>query len=311
LDEIVFILKTKIESSNIKLHGIEHRVKKLESIIRKCETKGCASPFEEFDDIVGARVICLFKNDIERVGEIIKSNFQIEKVDDKRQGDSAPLEYLSVHYTCLLPDRYKGPRYEGTAGIKFEIQVRTLCQHCWAQVSHHLDYKGDWDVPTSLKLSLSALSGLFYVADNQFEQFYEARLVSKRNAEDAASSVLDGTREINFDTVSALLKSKFPNRKHPDDDRDKRDKSEFVQELKEAGYHTLAEVEADIDFGLPAFEQYEKETSRVGYFSGTGVARGSLYIASKEHWARNSKGKIGEFVQFVESAHSKKGFRRN
>jgi hypothetical protein len=40
--------------------------------------------------------------------------------------------------------------------------------HCWAAVSHYLDYKGDWDVPVDLKRALSALSGLFYVADNEF-----------------------------------------------------------------------------------------------------------------------------------------------
>lgn len=38
--------------------------------------------------------------------------------------------------------------------LTFEIQVRTLCMHAWAVVSHYLDYKGDWDVPADLKLSL-------------------------------------------------------------------------------------------------------------------------------------------------------------
>jgi ppGpp synthetase/RelA/SpoT-type nucleotidyltranferase len=75
--------------------------------------------------------------------------------------DTAVVGYLSIHYTCRMPDRYLGPRYELTSGIVFEVQVRTLCMHAWATVSHYLDYKGDWDVPAELKRSLSALSGLF------------------------------------------------------------------------------------------------------------------------------------------------------
>ena len=176
-------------------HAIEKRVKDVASVIAKCKRDNI-NEFSQLHDIVGARVVCLFRSDMDEVGKLLSENFDVIEVDDKLSVDNNPLGYLSVHYACKIPSRYKGPRYENTAGVVFEIQVRTLCMHCWAAVSHYLDYKGDWDVPADLKRALSALSGLFYVADSEFEQFYSARIESKRKAEQ-----LGPAEEINLEPI--------------------------------------------------------------------------------------------------------------
>src|SRR5260370_35528939 len=105
---------------------------------------------------------------------------------------------MPLHYIAQIPERYKGPRYDKLSSLKFEIQLRTLAMHSWAVISHYIDYKGDWDVPAHLKRSLNALSGLFYVADEQFEQFYIARMQAKTVAKENAAQ---GASEINLDTL--------------------------------------------------------------------------------------------------------------
>jgi putative GTP pyrophosphokinase len=209
-EEIIFILQQRFSEANIKVHEIEGRVKKIESVLAKCERKG-SRDHNTLTDVVGARVVCLFRSDMSRVAEVLKANFEIVSVDDKLS-EAGPLGYQSTHYICKLPNRYKGPRYENTAGVEFEVQARTLCMHAWAAVSHHLDYKGDWDVPQELKQALSALGGLFYVADNQFEQFYSARIQSELEA--AKKPNVDEVQEINLDTMKSYLERKFPSRKH-------------------------------------------------------------------------------------------------
>lgn len=278
LDEVIFILAERISSAEIKIHGIEKRIKSIGSVVDKCKRKG-TSNFNSLNDVVGSRVVCLFRSDMSRIDSLIRENFEVVEVDDKIDAGAGPLGYQSVHYQCKMPSRYKGPRYENTSNLIFEVQVRTLCMHAWAAVSHHLDYKGDWDVPVDLKRALSALSGLFYVADNEFEQFYAARIQSREKAgkyPDAAEA-----KEINLDTVQAYLRTKFPLRMVVDADSDAKMTailSQFVQELKLAGFKSLGEVNDEIDKGKKAFEAYSADYK--ANYSAVGAARISLALVS-------------------------------
>jgi len=59
-EEIVFIINQAIRDNNIKIHEIESRVKTWDSILAKSKRKNSAAPLVDINDIVGARVICLF-----------------------------------------------------------------------------------------------------------------------------------------------------------------------------------------------------------------------------------------------------------
>jgi putative GTP pyrophosphokinase len=182
-----------------------------------------------------------------------------------------------------MKKEYSGPRYERIGDLKFEIQTRTLCMHCWAAVSHYLDYKGDWDVPADLKMALNALGGLFFVADNEFEQFYSARAASLTRAETAVATQRSESTEINLDTVTAYLESKFPDRESATE------VSELVQELKAGGYNDMGQVDRDIDRATQALAKYENSVqfrqnarSKKNYFARTGAARISLSLVSDD-----------------------------
>jgi putative GTP pyrophosphokinase len=282
LDEVTFILSERLNSSGIKIHAVEKRVKTLSSVLGKCRSKGIRN-FSELKDIVGSRVVCLFRSDMARVGQLIAQNFDMVEVDAKLANVDNPLGYISSHYSCKMPKRYQGPRYENTSDTVFEIQVRTLCMHAWAAVSHYLDYKGDWDVPSDLKRALSALSGLFYVADNEFEQFYAARVDSQKRADKAIDP--NKVEEINLDTLTTYLATQFRDR-----EIDPEVTSELVQMIKEAGYTSLSQVSSDIAQILPTFEKYEKgDPPRGGRYSAFGAARICLAMVSKEFFESHRK----------------------
>jgi hypothetical protein len=154
--------------------------------------------------------------------------------------------------------------------------------HCWAAVSHYIDYKGDWDVPLDLKRALSALSGLFYVADSEFEQFYAARIASKQRAEQQPQS--SESQEINLDTVAAYIADKFPDRRQLNDIDDKSYVSNLVMQLKEAGYTSMAQIDRDITRASDAFAHFEglmsKRNDGSKYFAALAAVRISLVIAS-------------------------------
>ena len=61
----------------------------------------------------------------------------------------------------------------------FEIQIRTITQDAWASISHYLDYKNEISIADELKKDFYALSGLFYIADTQFNKIQESVLLQK------------------------------------------------------------------------------------------------------------------------------------
>lgn len=274
LDEVVFILRERLASKQIKIHQLESRLKDEEALVLKCAKKGIVD-CSTVTDAIGARIVCLFRSDMDKIDQVIRENFDVSDVDNKIQNANSPLGYISIHYICKMPNRYSGPRYEGTTGVSFEIQVRTLCMHCWAAVSHYVDYKGEWDVPAELQQGLSALSGLFYVADQQFEQFNRERLLSRQRAEQITHT--SAVQEVNLDTLSAYIKTQFPDRK-----LDMDDVSRLVLQVKEAGYKIISEIDRDVRRMKDKFQEDEAASppSPSGRFTGAGVIRISLSFAN-------------------------------
>ena len=168
------IVHTKLDeicqNASIRPLGIEHRVKSEKSLAGKLErSAGWYTSFEELTDILGARVILFFADEIDMVGRLVENAFSIdrEKSSDKRaliKADS--FGYLSLHYICYFsPD--SGYPAE-LCGKKFEIQIRTVLQHAWAAINHDLGYKSEFGVPRSVTREFSRIAGLLEIADDEF-----------------------------------------------------------------------------------------------------------------------------------------------
>jgi hypothetical protein len=155
--------------------------------------------------------------------------------------------------------------------------------HAWAAISHYLDYKGEWDVPARLRKSLNALSGLFYVADSEFEQIYFERERGRETLKDQSAALPPTTVEINLDSLSAYLKTKFSDREHLDETAI----SSLVKEIKAAGYTTITEINDDLERSKEAFHKYESihPPSSGPHYADVGVVRCSLSICSDKYLA--------------------------
>ncbi len=208
---------------------------------------------------MGLRVICLFLSDIEKIGGIIRENFEVitedNKIDDSK---FASFGYMSVHFIVKLGDAYKKTAYADTKDLPFEIQVRTIAMDVRANVSHYLDYKTDQDIPDDLKKDFYALSAMFYVADKHFQLFFEQRVEKQ---EEISNVFEKGRKEdilsqpINLDTMTAFLRDKFPDREHVDSSS----VSVLIDELTEAGYESIREIDEMVDNGMDAFKAIEND----------------------------------------------------
>lgn len=169
-DVVHDMLKDITGELGITVLGIEHRVKSEKSLAGKLERSGdWYSTFEDLTDILGARVICFFSDEIDKIGKKVEESFVIdwENSSDKRALIKADtFGYLSLHYICSLPFGDKWP--EEICGKKFEIQIRTTLQHTWAAINHDLGYKSEFGVPREISRQFARVAGLLEIADDEF-----------------------------------------------------------------------------------------------------------------------------------------------
>jgi len=166
-DIVVSFMKTGLSKYEI-LPEITHRTKELLSIIKKLKKKPYS--FTDLTDKLGVRVICPFLSDIDIVDKFIVENFQIHKIEKKKDKiDFDKLDYQSNHYDVAINSSLLG--FEGCTQFQdmiFEIQVRTLNQHAWSNSAHTLYYKQEIDMPDEMKRKIYRLLSIYEIADEEF-----------------------------------------------------------------------------------------------------------------------------------------------
>lgn len=171
LDEIVYNkLCSLVKEAEIQTLSIEHRVKTEESLAGKLVRKGdWYQSLSDITDIFGARIICFFNDEVDKLGKIIEENFVVdwENSSDKRALIKVnSFGYLSLHYTCYIAKDAGYP--DDVCEKKFEVQLRTILQHTWAQIEHDIGYKSEFGLPREYARGFSRVAGILEVADDEF-----------------------------------------------------------------------------------------------------------------------------------------------
>jgi len=280
-EEIIFILEQEFQVQQIPIHQIVGRIRPFESLIDKARRQESEEPFKTVSDVCGVRVICLFISDLLKIGQIVEDKFTIHEKDDKifSKAEEA-FGYLSVHYIASLPASCSGPRYDDLKELKFEIQLRTIAMHAWATISHYLDYKSPFAIPSALRKDFNALSALFYLADSHFELFFRSSKEAKEIAEQKKLPEI-AKEEINLDTLVAYLRMKYPDRRAADS----KVISSLVEELQAAGYTRIRGLDTALRRSATAFEAYEKDNPpKPGpTYADIGAVRISLSILDESY----------------------------
>jgi putative GTP pyrophosphokinase len=162
-----------LSARDIRVHSITCRTKTRQSLIRKlAQPRRAYDTVRDVTDIVGVRVVTYFADDVDRVAAMISDEFVIdaEKSADKRDALAADrFGYLSLHYIVSLhPGRADLTEYRDYAGMKAELQIRSILQHAWAEIEHDLGYKAESEVPRRVRRYFSRVAGLLELADDEF-----------------------------------------------------------------------------------------------------------------------------------------------
>jgi putative GTP pyrophosphokinase len=171
-EKVAATLEEVLQESGINVHSVTSRVKTPESYAEKLKRKGYKSP-DDVTDVAGIRVICYVETDVGRVCDVVKSAFVPDHAHSTDKTDDLGVDrvgYRSIHFTCALGrDRLALPEYKRFDGLLFEIQVRTILQHAWAEIEHDRNYKFSGVLPTQIQRRFAILAGTLEMADREFD----------------------------------------------------------------------------------------------------------------------------------------------
>ncbi len=162
--KILALLKNSLDEAGIHLASIESRIKTEDSLAGKLERKGYKyKSLADITDILGVRLITYYIDDVDKVATAIERLFDVDwenTIDKRKIHDIDSFGYLSLHYVCST---------EGFP-FRFEIQMRTVLQHAWANLDHDTGYKSGVEIPKRYMRSMSRLAGMLELIDEEFSK---------------------------------------------------------------------------------------------------------------------------------------------
>ncbi|WP_283597789.1 GTP pyrophosphokinase [Photobacterium phosphoreum] len=152
------------------------RIKGDNSLIDKAfyrPNKNYTDPYNEIEDKVGCRFVLLLVEHVNAIAEMIRaegswSSLECRHFSEERTKDPLLFTYQSVHYIVRAKASIK---YQGITipeGMPCEIQIRTLLQHAYAELTHDSIYKAKKIVQPEVHRTVAKSMALIETTDDFF-----------------------------------------------------------------------------------------------------------------------------------------------
>lgn len=163
-----------VDTNHFRISNMAIRIKSEDALMKKITYKNRYHDINEITDVVACRIITLFENDVDRIYECVKDNFEVIEYNDKRKknyDDRIDFGYNSLHLLIKFNnERCQLIEYSAYKDIIFELQIRTTLQHSWAEIEHGLGYKSQYEIPKDIRRRLTRLSASLELLDEEFVQ---------------------------------------------------------------------------------------------------------------------------------------------
>jgi putative GTP pyrophosphokinase len=298
-DELVHQITKLLQDGHIyPAVPVQFRVKEWNSLEEKLTRKSLdLGSVRDLHDLVGVRVILLFKRDVEAVCQLLNENLSVkEQYDTAERLQENQFGYSSNHLILGLPEAWlQVPTFAPLKGLVAEVQVRTAAQHAWAAASHVLQYKAESSVPPSVRRSINRVSALLETVDLEFERVLLERQAYREEALDPNVS-----EPLNVDLLEKILAAHLPaENRVPNEDyssmlRDLQafgvDTSEKLEALLEKHHATLMKTDATLAQQVASdphaqVGEHERKRAAGGYWlSHTGLLRQLMRLEFGNRW---------------------------
>ena len=153
---------------------VASRAKTVDSLVKKLLTKRDHA-FDTLPDKVGVRVIVRYRSGVDKIIARVRTLFESDEPENKEERlGTDRVGYLSVHL-----DRVRLHQTDTEISLYpptlfwAELEVRTLAQHLWSEMSHDTVYKDDEmvaNLPPDVQRRVALMAGQIEVADREFDR---------------------------------------------------------------------------------------------------------------------------------------------
>jgi putative GTP pyrophosphokinase len=159
---------------------VKHRTKDAISLVAKAfhRGKGYANPYEDIEDKVGLRIVVLFSQEIRLVENAIIScdhwtAMKARDFEDERLRKPYEFDYQSLHYIVRSKGLVRHRGIEVSPDTPCEVQVRTILQHAYSELTHDTIYKPNVQAEPDVKRAAAKSMALIEATDDYFNVVQE------------------------------------------------------------------------------------------------------------------------------------------
>ncbi len=205
----------RLHDDGLNHHDVQFRVKKAESVAEKLARRDdhgnlkYPGGLECLDDLIGVRVILFVESDIEAVAIALSSQFTCLDDEDKTamMRKNGGIGYAGRHLTLQIPADGAPSGCQEFPSYRFEVQIRTVLQHAWAEFEHDIRFKGSNGDNAEISRAFTMASTLIELADQQFVNISDT--LKRLQAEGAIASVPE-TQLLDAGSLQNVLTRAFP-----------------------------------------------------------------------------------------------------
>lgn len=262
------ILIEIFNSNNVNYHIVNSRSKDLDSFRKKINNDKYNNPIEQIKDLAGIRIITYVEDEVKIVCKILEEIFNIDKehsLDKSKELGIDKVGYKSVHYVASLKlDRLKLPEYKIFEKKCFEIQVRTILQHAWAEIEHDRNYKFSGKLPDEISRRFKLLAGSLEMSDREFNNISkEIDIISKKVEIGTKKGKLEFP--LNSTSLKQYIETKFEFLEADGFTFIQKMSKNLITELNSFGIKTLKDLDQIVpkDLGEKLKDNFDKLNGRI------------------------------------------------
>jgi len=203
------VLKNLVDNYKVKIKPL-FRLKEEKSYLSKAlwRNKTYTNPLNEIEDKIGTRVVFLFSIDVIIASDLVlNSNLWEAKItkqyDEISEKDPEKFGYQSIH--IVVHPRQQIGYTNDVKDLTCEIQLRTLLQHAYSEISHDSTYKGPFRKDKDIVRKLSKSMALMEATDDYFCSIFEMIADETRKVHNFTIELINIYKTIDPNFISETL----------------------------------------------------------------------------------------------------------